>query len=499
MQINTPTCIIDLLTEAQTSSAVALIDGDKSLTYSDLFEQVRHFGAYLNHYFPPGSRIGIATPNSRWSVISLFAITYAGLVIVPIDYGSHPVTVATLVTACDIRAIVTVPQIQARISPQLNGSCDFILIDESLDARPSVRSAISEGSTLSPPTRATHTDELAMIMYTTGTTGNKKGVMLSHRNLLQSARNIIEFMGITPPLIECIPMPLSHSFGFARLRVVLMLGGTVVIENGLLNPERLLSQIIKTGTNALSMVPSAFFMISARSSEQFHQCTKQIRYIELGSAPMTADEKLKLAAAFPNATICMHYGLTEASRSTFLNFNTDPKYLSTVGKASPNVSIKIVDQQGLSVIGEPGTIFVSGNHVMIGYFDNPELTQSTLAEGWFNTGDRGMIDSEGYVTFLGREDDMINISGLKVSPFEIESIINRYPNVKESCAVLTAPTVITLFVVLSDPSESFDFANCQRFCTDYLEAYKIPRAHKIISVLPKTESGKLQRKKLLGA
>ena len=185
--------------------------------------------------------------------------------------------------------------------------------------------------------------DITLISYTTGTTGPQKGVMLSHRNLLSATNNINKFIGIDSGVIESVPMRLSHSFGFARLRCIFEVGGTVVLENGLLRPEKVLTNIKKYKVNALSLVPSGFTIILDYYKDLFKTIAQQIKHIEIGSSQMYERHKIELIKLCPKARICMHYGLTEASRSTMIEFNSEKQKLHTVGRASPNVKIRIVN------------------------------------------------------------------------------------------------------------------------------------------------------------
>lgn len=224
--------------------------------------------------------------------------------------------------------------------------------------------------------------------------------------------------------------------------------------------------------------------------------------MEIGSSAMSVDKKEYLMQLLPHTKLCIHYGLTEAAANIFTEFHRDKDKLSSLGKASPNISIKISDDEGNECAPyEIGEIMVYGDVVMQGYWNDPELTASTLSDYWVHTGDLGLKDEVDYIYIKGRKDDIINIGGEKVSPLEIESAINKHPNVMESACVsemdnnkMTSKS-IKAYLILKDNSE-FDQQKLIEFLRNMVEEYKIPYKFEVISNLPKTPTGKIQRERL---
>ncbi|MBI90289.1 MAG: hypothetical protein CMG60_09420 [Candidatus Marinimicrobia bacterium] len=479
---------------------VAVIDKDKHYKYSELWADIRVFAGWIDRNLEAGSRIGIMLNNSYETIISLYAITMTGRVCVPLDTDITPRNLQYIVNDCGIKLI---------IASRINGN--RLKTDESQiqflaptldDDYTSIRKILHNSTSLfKPGDKPEDTLTLAAILYTTGTTGPQKGVMLSIGNLLAATENINQFMNIDSWAVESLPMRLSHSFGFARLRSVLAVGGTVILEDGFLQPAKILENMSRYSANAISSVPAGFSILLDYFEKQFGNLGKNIRYIEIGSAPMQIKYKEKLMSLCPEARICSHYGLTEASRSTFIEFHSDKNQLNTVGKASPNVKIKIINEDGTSCAPkDTGEIAVFGHMVSHGYWNKPELTKETFQNGWVKTGDLGYIDNDGYVFLLGRIGDIINIGGLKVAPTEVEHIISALNGVGEVAAVgiaseddITSES-ITAFIVKSDENLTID--KLQKYCIENLEPYKIPSRFVFLKEIPKTGSGKIQRQLL---
>ena len=213
-------------------------------------------------------------------------------------------------------------------------------------------------------------NDIAEILFTTGTTGAPKGVCLSYANIYGSASNINQYIQNTSDDIELLALPICHSFGMGRIRCTLLKGATIVIIGGFGNVQKMFKTIEDENVTGLGFVPAAWAYIKKISGRNIQKYASQIKYIEIGSASMALDTKQELLDIFPNTRICMHYGLTEASRSTFQEFHDIP-HLNSIGKpVTPNVDIKIFDKTGIETKpNESGEICVKGNMVLKTYLD----------------------------------------------------------------------------------------------------------------------------------
>jgi long-chain acyl-CoA synthetase len=345
-------------------------------------------------------------------------------------------------------------------------------------------------------------DEAADILYTTGTTGEPKGVVLTHKTISRTAHNINVFIGNGAADREVIPLPLSHSFGLGRLRCNLLSGATVILVNGFAFIGNIFRAIERFGATGFSTVPAGIAMLFRTAEDKIGAYADQMKYMEIGSAPMPLAHKKKLMKLLPNTRICMHYGLTEASRTTFIEFHSaGDKLEKSIGMPSPNVKIKIVDGHYQELpSGQIGRILVKGENVMREYFENQSMTREVFNADWLYTGDYGFCDEDGYFYLEAREKEMINVGGLKVSPVEIENLLKKYRGIEDcACVGISDPKGISGEVPKA-------FVVCNKNCTnkpneieltdflrDKLESYKLPVEFEWIDSIPKTTSGKIQR------
>jgi len=487
--------------DISTLNKIAIISNGNEYTYAELWRNIKRLSKWIDLNYEKQCRIGVLLDNCVESVFALFAIIISGRICVPLDHDIHHRNLNFVINDTSIDLIFTSPkyihklkEIKSKFSFDII-STEGIKLDKENKILGDIISCASFDDFEVPNINNSLT---ASIFYTTGTTGPRKGVMLSHGNLLASTRNINEFMQIKSSTIESVPMRISHSFGFARLRCVLDVGGTVILENGLLRPDKVLSNMKLYKANAISSVPAGFAILLGRYKKLFEEISSQIQHIEIGSTFMKEDQKEILISLCPKARICMHYGSTEASRSTFIEFNSEKNKLSTIGKPSPNVEIKILtDDKIIKSENGTGEILVKGKMTSQGYWHNEKMTKQNIISGWIKTGDIGKIDLDGYIHLLGRKEEIINFGGLKVAPGEIEEVLLKHKNIVEAAVIgiksndsfLTE--TIKAFIVSNE--KDLSLKEIESFCLKNLEAYKIPNFFEIISKLPKTNSGKIKK------
>lgn len=340
-------------------------------------------------------------------------------------------------------------------------------------------------------------DDVADIMFTTGTTGTPKGVVLTQKNIASAAWHINTFIGTNGHDVDVIALPICHSFGIGRSRCLLAVGGTIVMAPGFSNVKRLLTIMQEYRASGLAIVPAAWSYLHQMSGDKLAEYASSLRYIEIGGAPMSVETRRHLMALFPKTRICMYYGLTEASRSTFMEFHSESEHLETCGRPSPGVDVAIFSEDGVRLSNnQEGEICIRGNHVMQGYLSTSR--ESTYYGDYFRSGDWGIIDSEGYVQVLSRKKDMINTGGKKVSPEELESILNTIPGVLESACVPAADPngvlgEVVKAILVSDGSTRPSDSQVRAIMGQRLEHYKIPVFIEWRDKLQRTETGKMQR------
>ena len=462
-----------------TPDKVALISGDTEITYSQLWDYCLCSAEKLkqDYHLKKGDRVILSAAGNIEFVYAYFGVHIAGGICVPIDPDTNQTRFEYIekstTPVCVMGLLHNVKKETIPFSDVVNGTskATYIAPEQSL---------------------------VADILFTTGTTGAPKGVALSYNNLSAAARNINAFIGNTCSDVELLALPVSHSFGLGRLRCTLSKGATVVMLGTFANVKKFFKEMARCQVTMFAMVPASWGFIKKMSGKYIGKFADQLKFIEIGSSFMPVEDKELLMSLLPDTRICMHYGSTEASRSAFMEFHTYKDNLLSIGKASPNVEIKIFTSQGTpAALGEEGEVCVKGEHVTCSYWnETPERFASDFYDGYFRTGDCGTMDAEGNIYLKSRIKEMINVGGKKVSPMEVEDILNTIPGIKESACIgipdpgIVLGEVVKAFIVADDNLNDEEIIQQLR---PQLEVYKLPVEIERINAIPKTGSGKIQR------
>ena len=458
---------------------VALISGDTEITYSQLWDYCLCAAEKLkqDYHLKKGDRVILSAAGNIEFVYAYFGVHIAGGICVPIDPDTNQTRFEYIekstTPVCVMGLLHNVKKETIPFSDVVNGT--------------------SKATYIAP-----EQSQVADILFTTGTTGAPKGVALSYNNLSAAARNINAFIGNTSSDVELLALPVSHSFGLGRLRCSLSKGATVVMLGTFANVKKFFKEMARCQVTMFAMVPASWGFIKKMSGKYIGKFADQLKFIEIGSSFMPVEDKELLMSLLPKTRICMHYGSTEASRSAFMEFHTYKDNLLSIGKASPNVEIKIFTSQGTpAALGEEGEVCVKGEHVTCSYWnETPERFASDFYDGYFRTGDCGTMDAEGNIYLKSRIKEMINVGGKKVSPMEVEDILNTIPGIKESACIgipdpgIVLGEVVKAFIVADDNLSDEEIMQQLR---PQLEVYKLPVEIERINAIPKTSSGKIQR------
>lgn len=458
---------------------VALISGNTEITYSQLWDYCLCAAEKLkqDYHLKKGDRVILSAAGNIEFVYAYFGVHIAGGICVPIDPDTNQTRFEYIekstTPVCVMGLLHNVKKETIPFSDVVNGT--------------------SKATYIAP-----EQSQVADILFTTGTTGAPKGVALSYNNLSAAARNINAFIGNTSSDVELLALPVSHSFGLGRLRCSLSKGATVVMLGTFANVKKFFKEMTRCQVTMFAMVPASWGFIKKMSGKYIGKFADQLKFIEIGSSFMPVEDKELLMSLLPKTRICMHYGSTEASRSAFMEFHTYKDNLLSIGKASPNVEIKIFTSQGTpAALGEEGEVCVKGEHVTCSYWnETPERFASDFYDGYFRTGDCGTMDAEGNIYLKSRIKEMINVGGKKVSPMEVEDILNTIPGIKESACIgipdpgIVLGEVVKAFIVADDNLSDEEIMQQLR---PQLEVYKLPVEIERINAIPKTGSGKIQR------
>ena len=346
-------------------------------------------------------------------------------------------------------------------------------------------------------------EDIAEILFSTGTTGKSKGIVITHRNNMAIAENVITGLGIKPNNVEIVPMPLSHSHGLRRTYANLVNGSSAVLAEGVLALKKLFLLMDTYNVTAMDLSPSMLSIIFKLSKERLGDYSDVLDYVQLGSAPLPEEDKARLKRLLPETRLYNFYGSTEAGCSCLLEFGRSPDKVGCIGKPCVNAQFIVVDEERRPIQSSPenlGLLANSGAINMRCYFNEPELTAETMQDGFIYTKDLGYIDEEGYVYMLGRKDDVINFGGVKIAPEEIESAVAKNPIVKDCACIPVKDDLMgqapVLCVVLEDGFD-YDAKEFKTFLQAALDANKQPSRVEVIEEIPRTFNGKIVRKDLV--
>lgn len=460
---------------------VAIISGKKRITYQQLCDGILAARQYYQKELKlaAGSDIILAAGKQVEFAYAYFGAHMAGLRVSPIDAATNP-------TRLEFVFKTTAAKVLIGFDKAENDGNKISL--KSFEGLP-----VAEVGNVAFPDM----EDTADILFTTGTTGTPKGVPLTYKNEAAAARNINEFIGNTSTDVELLALPISHSFGLGRLRCTLSKGATIILLGSFANVKKLFRVMDEEHVTGFTMVPASWRYLQKFTGNKLGDYAGQLRYIEMGSAYFSAEEKQQLADLLPNTRVCMHYGLTEASRSAFMEFHEDKPCLDSVGKPSPHTDICIFDDQGNKLSnGSEGEICVKGEHVTNGYINHPK--EDVFFGDYFRTGDWGYINQDGYLYLKSRKKELINVGGKKITPVEVETELLKIDGVAD-CAVVGVPDpdgmlgeVVKAFIV-KEPGSSITFEEITSKLQGRLEGYQQPALYEWINEIPRTQNGKIQR------
>ncbi|NMM78981.1 AMP-binding protein [Acidovorax sp. SRB_24] len=475
----------------------------------------------------PGDRVGIWSPNRAEWLVTQFATARAGLVLVNINPAYRVAELEYALNAAGCRALVTAEQLKSsnylemlqRLAPELATCAPGALHSARL---PQLQMVIRLGSTPTPG-MLNYADVLAQgrarvdvaaldalgagllchdainIQFTSGTTGNPKGATLTHHNVVNNARFIAQAMNFTEQDSLCIPVPLYHCFGMVlAVLACVSAGATMVFPGESFDPVATLEAVSEERSTALHGVPTMF--IAELGHPRFAEFDlSHLRTGIMAGSPCPIETMKRVIAEMHLSEITIAYGMTETSPVSFQSATTDPleRRVSTVGRIQPMLEAKVVDVDGKVVpVGEKGELLVRGYSVMQGYWGDQARTREAVQDGWMHTGDLATIDAEGYCNIVGRAKDMLIRGGENVYPREIEEFLFRHPKV-QSVQVFGVPDAkygeeICAWIV-PKPGQTCTEDEIRDFCRDQIAHYKVPRYVRIVTDMPMTITGKVQK------
>jgi len=498
---------------------IALVCRNQRLTYVEINTAANSFSnALIAEGFQRQDRAIVYLDNSVESVISVFGILKAGGVFVIVDPQVKAKKLEYLLGDCKARVLITDAEHLRNIPEAISHSPNLkqiivtnaekaATINEPI-AGPKILSnrTILEQYSAARPAPCCIDIDLAGLLYTSGSSGNPKGVMLTHHNMVSAATSITQYLENTNDDIVLDTLPLAFDYGLYQVLMAFKFGGTVILEKAFVYPQQVIDIVVKEKVTGWPIVPTiAAILVKLKNLDK---CDfSSLRYITSTGQALPPKHSALLREAFPGVKIFSMYGLTECKRVAYLPPEELEKRPGSVGKAMPNTEAYIVDENGKEITeaGKPGELVVRGSNVMKGYWNLPEETAKALRPGPYPgekvlfTGDLFNQDEEGYLYFLGRKDDIIKTAGHMVSPKEVENVLCEREDVIEAAVIGVEDEIlgksIKAFVHLTDISEANE-KDIINFCSERLENYAVPKTVVLCGTLPKTTNGKIIKREL---
>ncbi len=450
----------------------------------------------------PGDRVVVMLPNCPEVMQSYGGILRLGGVIVPVIFLLGEVEVAHILADSEAKVVITSSDMVWKVEKEIGvlpTLSHVLLVDAGGDGRVrSYEEEISRESDRFEPVPRAETD-LAVILYTSGTTGTPKGVALSHGNLESNARASASLYELDRDQWGVGVLPLSHSYGLTVMNAGHILGTRGALLRWF-DPEEVLKTIQEFRAEAMSGVPTMFvYLLNYPDAPRYD--TSSMRIWGSGAAPLPVEIVEPFERRF-GGKLLEGYGLTEASPVVSAHRLSGVRKLGSVGQPIPGVTVSIRDDGDRALpAGEVGEVCVKGPNVMMGYYRNPEETARTIRGGWLRTGDMGRFDTDGFLYIVERKKDLIIRGGFNIYPRDVEEALYAFPKAAEA-AVIGMPDAlmgeeVLAFVVLR-PGQSATADEVIGFCQGRLAKYKCPKEIRFVDALPKSPVGKILRKELRG-
>lgn len=499
--------------ERGSKTATIFIDG--MLTYGELKEKVDAFAAALSSRgIEKGDRIIVSLPSSPQFMIVFYALMKLGAVGVMLNPLSTEREILFKCRDSEAKGIVALDMFYDQfIKPCREVGLEMIIFCGILDFHPSLqpeeptereqdvldmRIMVEEGGPEPKPVNVKQ-DDMAVIIYTGGTTGDPKGVMLSHRNLIYNAWTVGAWGEFNKDDRGLVVLPLFHAFGTALMTWIILKGGSLVLIPRF-EIKDVFEQVERHKPTIMVGVPTMYVAINNFPEREQYDLTS-LRVSISGGAPLPLSVK-KEFEAFTGGVIIEGLGLTESTCAICANPYKGMYKEDSIGIPMSDTDMAIVDMdEGTKFLSvdEAGEIVIKSPTVMLGYYNNPDATKETIRDGWLYTGDIGKVDKDGYFFILDRKKEMIIASGFNIYPTEVEGILQSHPGVVET-AVIGVPDdyrgeTVKAFIV-PKPGTTLTEEEMTLFCKKNMVPYMVPKSFEFREELPKSPVGKILKKDL---
>jgi acyl-CoA synthetase (AMP-forming)/AMP-acid ligase II len=504
----------------------AIVDGDTRISYGQLDELARQAAAaFIAAGVEPGDRVAIWAPNMHEWIPALMGLQAAGGVLVPLNTRYKGTEAGYILAKSRARLLVTVEGFLDTDYLSLLRSAQGGVGDDRpvrdlphLEQVVVLRGRITEGSTawkdflargdgigatdVDDRLAGVTSDDLSDVLFTSGTTGNPKGVMCTHGQTLRAFQSWSEVVGLREGDRYLIVNPFFHAFGYKAGIVAALMSGATIVPEPVFDVPTVMASVVREQISMLPAPPTLYqTILNHPDLASFDLTSLRLAVTGAAAIPVSLVEDMRSRLGFE--TVITGYGLTEATGiATMCRHDDDAVTIATTsGRAIPDVEVLVVDDGGREVpAGEPGEIVVRGYNVMSGYFEEPDETAATVDDdGWLHTGDIGVMDERGYIKITDRKKDMFIMGGFNAYPTEIENLLLGHDQIAQ-VAVIGVPDErmgeVGMAHVIPVAGTTIDVDELRAWCRDNMANFKVPRYFEVVETLPVNPSGKVVKYQL---
>ncbi|HVX85736.1 MAG TPA: AMP-binding protein [Phycisphaerae bacterium] len=500
----------------RTPNAVAIVDDQRTLSYRELVYGSHLFVDHLQALVPResfGDKVGLLIPPTAAFAVAFGGSRWDGRIVLPLNYLLKPEELAGIVRDAGLRVIFTIEHLRALaegVAAAAGGDLQVVTMESLKFERPGLAAmaalAVDAGALkkLVRPIPARNPDDVAVIMYTSGTAGVPKGVMLTNGNLESDAIHSCEHARFTEKTIFLGVLPMFHTMGLMGCFLIPLMLGSKTVYQARFSPQAVFQAVQQHAIEVLILVPTMYAVMAHAKSAKRESLAPVKLAISGGEAlPVPLIEQFRSVFGI---TLMEGFGLTETSPIVAINLPWAHK-AGSVGKTIPSVEVKTVDEEGRDMKRgvDGGELYIRGPMVMKGYYNKPEVTAEVITEdGWFKTGDIAKIDEEGFLFITGRKKDMIIMAGEKVFPREIEDVLKEHPAVLIAAVIGVkdetrgeAPVAFVQLKAEAGTGAKPTGSELRAFVRERLAAYKAPREVYFVEQFPMTATGKVLKRALV--
>lgn len=446
----------------------------ETISYQDLYVNSVKLAEYIKDAFGENNNILILSENSVFFITVYLAIFKSGNVCVPLNPVIEPENLSNVLSKTESKL--------AFVSKRYLNKFENFSFQKIDNEETNTIIEKSNSGNVKWDGESFDENRLAEIIFTSGSMGEQKGVMLSHKNIIANTDSIIEYLKLTSEDTIEVVMPFYYCYGLSLLHTHLRVGGSVVLNNSFIFIGSVLNDLNKYKCTGFAGVPS-HFQILLRKTKDFKTTEfPSLKYVTQAGGKLHKAFIEEFITAFPKIDFYVMYGQTEATaRLSYLPPNELKDNLGSIGKGIPGVELKVVNEKGNPVKpGENGEIIARGGNIMSGYYKDEETTKQTIKDGWLHTGDIATVDEDGYIYIQSRQKEIIKVRGIRISPKEIEEVIVTYPGVID-CTIIAESDDITgeslkAIVFINDADmDNFSEDVIKQHCAKNLASHKIPQ------------------------